>query len=151
MGHIPRGESRAHNNECGSKQPNRKTAPCCLFLPRDLKLARIIRQSASTGACRIYESMFRKKQYGVTFHEYIHYDHVQLKRLSGLILAPVLALAPAELGLDNEGTTVNGVNNSVAGVEGEVAPGTRVPDSRATAGRPSWTNWLWSTERVVDL
>jgi len=76
-----------------------------------------------------------ERQYDVTFREYIHYDHVQLKRLSSLVLAPVLALAPAELGLDNEGTTVNGVNDGVAGVEGEVAPGTRVPDSRATTGK----------------
>ena len=69
------------------------------------------------------------------FREYIHYDHVQFKQLSSLVLAPVLALAPAELGLDNEGTTVNSVDDSVTGVEGEVAPGARVPDSRATTGK----------------
>jgi hypothetical protein len=67
------------------------------------------------------------------FREYIYDDHVQVKRLNSLVLAPVLALAPAELGLDNEGTTINGVDHSVSGVEGEVAPGARVPNSRATA------------------
>jgi hypothetical protein len=69
------------------------------------------------------------------FREYIHYDHVLLKQLSSLVLAPVLTLAPTELGLDNEGATVNSVNNSVTGVEGEVAPGTRVPDGRAATGK----------------
>lgn len=76
-----------------------------------------------------------ERQYNVTFREYMHYDHVQLKRLSSLVPAPVLALAPAELGLDDEGTTIDRVNHSVARTKGEVAPGTRVPDSRATTGK----------------
>lgn len=50
-----------------------------------------------------------------------------------LVLAPVLALAPAELRLDNKRTTVNGVDDSVTRVKSEVTPGTRVPDSRTLA------------------
>lgn len=84
------------------------------------------------GNVREYVVKEQERRY---FREYIHYDHVQLKLPSSLVLAPVLALAPAELGLDNEGTTVDGVDNSVARVESEVAPGARVPDSRATTGK----------------
>lgn len=54
---------------------------------------------------------------------------------NSLVLAPVLALAPAELRLDNERTTVDGVDHSVAGAESEVAPSARVPNSRATTGK----------------
>jgi hypothetical protein len=48
------------------------------------------------------------------------------------VLAPVFTLTPTELGLDNERTTVNGVDDSVARIKSEVRPGARVPDSRAT-------------------
>jgi hypothetical protein len=70
------------------------------------------------------------------------------------VLPPILALAPAELGLDNERAAVNSVDHRVAtetGLadrslkgktndinepgEGKVAPGAGVPNRRALAGK----------------
>jgi hypothetical protein len=52
-----------------------------------------------------------------------------------LVLAPVLALTPSKLRLNNKRTAVNGVNNSVTRAEGEMRPSAGVPNSLATTGK----------------
>lgn len=50
-----------------------------------------------------------------------------------LVLAKVLALATAELGLDNKRTTVNGIDDRVPTGEGVVRPCTSIPDCLTAA------------------
>ena len=99
--------------------------PARIAYDRDMACA--ASECASVGTNRkIVRICLQKRRY---FRDYIHYEHAQLKQSRSLVLAPVLALAPTELGLDNKGATVDGVDDSVAGVESEVAPSTRVPNS----------------------
>jgi hypothetical protein len=62
----------------------------------------------------------------------MQYHPTQNDRSRHLVLAPVLALTPAKLRLNNKGTAINGVDNSVTRAESEVRPSARVPNSRAT-------------------
>jgi hypothetical protein len=68
-----------------------------------------------------------------------------------LMLTMVLALALTPLGLDNKRTTINGVDDGVATGEGEVRPGSSVPESITATGLCVVTGVDVKVSNLLDL